>query len=220
MFRKIALFVLVLIISAFGQETATTASSGSKALLFSFFENSTLASGANQGGVGIKYFITPQVGLRVSIQLARLSETTPADPGLDGTNSLTGLELATALEYHMNFKRVSPFIGGGIGFATISTEMKPVVRGTGTLYQYTYKNRSGSGAGTQMSVFALMGVEFFVTNGVSIATEYRLGYTSLSESDEEITYSAPGSTSVTNKGGSSNSIGLGSTGSLTLTVYF
>jgi hypothetical protein len=66
----------------------------------------------------------------------------------------------------------------------------------------------------------MMGFEYFIVDAISLSAEYRLGYSMLSPSDEVISSTFPGSTSLTTKGTSSNSFGLNSAGFLTLAVYF
>jgi opacity protein-like surface antigen len=116
---------------------------------------------------------------------------------------------------------VSPYFGGGIGFSMSTNERKPRVgpapAGT-TLYQETFKNESG--AGTSINFFALMGVEYFIVDAVSLAAEYRLGYSILTPKDEEYTPAVATPVTITTKGTSSHSLYLNSTGVLTLAVYF
>ena len=123
------------------------------------------------------------------------------------------------MEYHVTSTRLTPYFGGGIGFSTISNERKPAVVGpSAPIYQFTFKNEAG--AGTSINFFALMGFEYFIVNEVSLAAEYRLGYSLLSPSDLIVSSSDPASTSVTTKGTSSHSLYLNSAGFLTLAVYF
>ena len=92
--------------------------------------------------------------------------------------------------------------------------------GNAPLYQLTTKNRIGSSAGTMVNFFALMGVEYFIVNAISLSAEYRLGYNLLSPSDEEISSNAPGFVTETTKGTSTHDLYLNSPGFLTLAIYF
>ena len=214
--------------------------SGSKAVLFSFSGLSNLGADNFDGGAGFKFYLTSPIALRIGVQVGLTGSTVPANPGtgqtgMDGTTSQTSFGVEAAIEYHLTTSRVSPYFGGGIGFGTSSNELKSMEVGTGTLTQRTVKDFNGTlpvvglnlpfddiiyKAGTSLSVFALMGIEYFIVDAVSLSGEYRLGYTNLSPSDQVVTSSTPGSTSVTTKGRSSHSFNLNSTGVLTLAVYF
>jgi opacity protein-like surface antigen len=225
MFKKITLIIALFVCTSFAQEVHSFVGYGSKAVLFSFSGLSNLGANNFDGGAGMKYFLTSQMALRGGIQVNVSGTTTPANPtagevGIDGTTSSTMFGIEAALEYHLTTSRVTPYFGGGIGFATQSTDSKPVVTGPAPVYQTEIKNASGSGAGTSVNFFALMGVEYFIVNEVSLSAEYRLGYNLLSPSDEEISSSRPGSVTVTTKGTSNHSLYLSSAGFLTLAVYF
>ena len=226
MFKRFLLVIFVLTtVSSFSQDNSTYISSGAKAVLFSFSGLANLGAGNYEGGAGAKFFISPEMALRAGLQFSRISTTTPANPtpsqvGLDGSFSEFTFGLAAAMEYHLTVKRVSPFFGAGVSFSSTSNERKNAVSGPAPQYQNTTKNQLGSGAGTAIAIFGLMGVEYFVTDGVSLSAEYRIGYSSLSASDEEWSTTAPNVNSVTSKGGSGSSIGLSSAGVLTLAIYF
>jgi opacity protein-like surface antigen len=140
--------------------------------------------------------------------------------GVDGSTTSTTIGVNAALEYHLTNTRLTPYFGGGIGFSMTTNERKPAATGPANapLYQDTYKNESG--AGTSINFFALMGFEYFIVHQVSLAAEYRLGYSLLSPKDTEHSNSNPAFTTVTTKGTSSHSLYLNSVGVLTLAVYF
>ena len=119
----------------------------------------------------------------------------------------------------MNAKKVSPFIGGGILFGTKSTESKPGAAaplGSTLPFQSVTTNADGY---TSFGIFGLMGIEYFVTDAVSLSAEYRIGYNTLSIKDTEVTHPAPTATTIT-KGGSGSNFGLTNSGALTLAIYF
>jgi outer membrane protein W len=224
MFKKIALILVLVTCISFAQKDHDPFMySGSKAVLFSFSGLSILGANNFDGGAGIKFFITQPMALRFGLQVNVAGTTTPANPGtgetgIDGSTSSTSFGAEAALEYHLTTSRLTPYFGGGIGFMTTSNESKPAVTGTGTLYQVTIKDNAG--AGLTLNFFALMGVEYFIVNEVSLAAEYRLGYNLLSPSDMVVSSSNPAVTSRTTKGISNHSLYLNSTGVLTLAVYF
>jgi opacity protein-like surface antigen len=228
MFKKIALILVLFTCISFAQKDHDPfVGTGSKAVLFSFSGLSNLGANNFDGGAGIKFFLTPPMALRFGVQVNMSGTTTPAPTtaanpvGIDGTTSNTSFGVEAALEYHLTTSRLTPYLGGGIGFAMSSNERKPFAgpapTGT-TLYQDTYKNEAG--AGTTLNFFVLMGVEYFVVDQISLAAEYRLGYNLLTPKDTEHSNSTPGFVTVTTKGTSSHSLYLNSTGVLTLAVYF
>jgi hypothetical protein len=222
-FKKIALILALFVCTSFAQKENPFITTGSKAVLFSFSGLSNLGANNFDGGAGIKFFFNSPMALRVGVQVNASGTTTPANPGsgergIDGSTSSTSFGVDAALEYHLTTSRLTPYFGGDIGFMTTSNESKPFVTGTGTLYQTTIKNSAG--AGITLNFFALMGVEYFIVNEISLAAEYRLGYSLLSPSDMEVSSSNPNFTSVTAKGISSHSLYLNSAGFLTLAVYF
>jgi len=228
MFKKIALILVLFTCISFAQKDHDPFMySGSKAVLFSFDGLSTLRANSFDGGVGMKFFLTPPMALRFGVQVGMSGSTTPAPvtPALpvsiDGTTSSTTIGAEAALEYHLTTSRLSPYMGGGVGFSMSTNERKPYAgpAAAGTvLYQETYKNEAG--ANTTINFFVLMGVEYFIVDAVSLSAEYRLGYNLSNPKDEEYTPAVANPTTVTRKGTSSHSLYLMSTGLLTLAVYF
>lgn len=222
MAKKVVLFLLLATIS-FAQESSIYP--GAKSVLFTFGGLSNIVAGNYDGGAGFKYFPNSNMGLRFGVSFSHDGQTIPANPdpgenGIDGSASTTAFGVSAALEYHLTANRISPYVGGGVGFGMRSTEEKDAVSGTGLLFQNTLKNKLGTNSGTSFSVFALFGAEYFVTKEISFGAEYRLGYTILSESDQEFSSSNPNIKSVTTPGGSENTLKLESTGALTLAIYF
>jgi len=224
--------VLVLLLTsslALGQGVNPNLNAGSTALLFTFDGFSTLRAGSFEGGVGAKYYLSPKMAVRGALLFANASEDIPVNPpagqtGQDGEQSATQFGVSAALELHLSSKRASPYIGGGIGFSTTSTETKSPVIGAST-NQVTVENDDVGEVvngvtylgGNTLSLFALAGVEFFLFNEVSLGAEYRLGIDKLSRADQKIT--SGNQTQTTKVGGGSN-LGITNSGLLTLSVYF
>lgn len=210
------------------QDVFTPPSTGSMALLFEFDGLNTLRANAFDGGLGFKMFFAPNMAFRGSLQFAHASSDIPANPGAgqtgsDGDESGTTFGISAALELHLASRRVSPYIGGGVAFSSTSTEENtPTV---GNQVKTTVKNRIGGvninqvtfTAGTQFSVFAMVGAELFIIRELSLAAEYQLGYTKFSQSDQEVTQ---GATTVKTTGPGSSSFGIQSQGVFTLAFYF
>jgi hypothetical protein len=197
----------------------------SKAVLFSIGGLSNLGADAFNGGFGVKYFIAQSLALRGSLQFITASQSNPANPpagtvGTDGSTSATQFGLTAAIEYHLTKTRVSPYVGGGLSFSTTSTTNKSAVVGAGA--QIITKNRTTGefvgenpySGGFGFGIDGLAGVEFFIAKEVSLAAEYQLGYALLSRYNQEVVGG------LTTKAGSLNTVGISSTGLLTLAFYF
>lgn len=231
--KKVFIVVLALVLvgsMSFAQEVTPNLTGGSKALLFSFAGLSFLNAGTFDGGFGAKYYLSDAMAVRAGLQFASASATNPANPpagqqGSDGTQSATRIGVGGAIELHMGKGRVSPYLGAGVAFSTTSTEMKNIVVGNPPPAQTTTKNATGgetiSGVnyqgGTTFTVYGLAGFEFFLYKEVSLAGEYRLGFSSTSRKDQEVT---AGATTTTTKLASSSTFDIASQGVLTLAVYF
>lgn len=222
------LIVLALFSSlAFSQDEAKSSiAAGSKALLFQFSGFSNLGAGEFEGGIGGKYFFTRNMALRVDLQFANVSVTIPANPGAgqngtDGEISGTEFGVGGAIEYHFGRGRVSPYFGGGLGISTASTTSKPAIVGTGVQGEVSNRiggeSQIGITAGTEISVGAIIGAEFFLFKELSLGAEYRVGALILSQADEEVKNNT---VTVTTEGGSSTAIGIMSQGFITLAFYF
>jgi len=218
----LSLFLLMFISSlSFAQQNQGYFKAGSKALLFEFSGLADLGAGSYNGGLGGKYFLTNKMAIRGSLQFMDISQEIPyqGDGGLDGTRDVNLFGISGALEVHFDTSRVNPYFGGGVGFAISSTERKTAA--ADITQQITVKNdvdgELGYFGGTQLSIFAMLGVEVFIIDQLSLAAEYRLGYTYISQKDQEVTQ---GTTTVTTRQGSITGLGLQSSGALILSVYF
>ncbi len=231
--RKVLAAAAVLVLTGsvcYGQDVVPDLSAGSNALLFTFNGLSVITAGNFDGGAGFKYFLSKSTALRAGFQLAKAGTEIPANPtapqtGVDGSQSATTIGVSVALERHMGAGRVSPYFGGGVMFSTTRTEGKNAPVGNPPAAQTTTTNRSTGETingttylgGRSTGVFGHFGVEFFLKKEVSLAGEYRLGYTSTSRKDQEAT---TGLTATTTRVGSASLLGVASSGLLTLAIYF
>ena len=215
---------------ALGQGVSPNLAKGSEAMLFTFDGFSTLRAGDFEGGIGGKYFIGSKTALRLGLEFARASEDVPANPpagvsGTDGEQSATRFGVSAALEYHFRMRRVTPYFGGGIGFANTSTKRTTAEVGSPPPAQDKTENEQNGEningvtflGGNQFDIFGLAGVEFFLFNEVSLGAEYRLGFFSSSRADEKV---SSGNLTTTTKVGGSTGFGISNSGLLTLAVYF
>jgi opacity protein-like surface antigen len=206
----------------------------SKAVLFEFSGLATLGAGAFNGGFGAKYFLTDVLALRGSLQFSTASQTiTPATPPgsgqveTDGSSSATQFGLSAAAEYHLLKTRVSPYVGGGIGFSSTSTQLKSAGNSTPpAVYTQTIVKNNSTGitiggvpyaAGFDFGIAGIGGVEFFITKEISLSAEYQLGYSLNSPYDQQ---STTGAVTTTTKVGGTSTFGITSAGILTLAIYF
>jgi opacity protein-like surface antigen len=219
---------------SFGQEFVSSQASGAKALLFAWSGLADINATEYNGGIGFKLYFSDYMALRAMLQLGLASATYPyAGPvGKDGEKSASALGIGAAIEYHLSKGRVSPYVGAGVSFSTVSTEQKDAVAAGD---QNTIKNNMGAlyysfdgididndgymdyAAGTTISIFILIGGEYYITNGLSLSAEYQIGFNSIARKDEDLTMgnAAP----VTAKGPSGSIIGITTAGFLTLAVY-
>jgi hypothetical protein len=226
----ICLAILFIGSPVLSQDVVPSIAAGSKALLFSFSGLGFLGAGNFEGGIGGRYYLSDMMAVRAGLQFASASQDVPANPGAgqtgtDGKISASRFGVAGAVELHLSKGRVRPFVGAGLGFSSTSTESKNAVVGNPPPAQTTTKSRVAGEtvggvtyfAGSNLSVYGLAGVEFFLYREVSLAAEYRLGFSSTSRSDQEVTN---GSTTTMTKVGGASMIGVASSGVLTLSVYF
>ena len=228
MTRSLRTVLILLIISAvgFSQEYKTKIEEGAKAVLFEFEGLNFLNVDEFEGGIGGKFYFSPQVALRAGFQFGNIKETTPFNAtansdltGSDGSESVNILGIALGLELHAaSQSRVSPFVGGGLSFRSISTESKDVTINPNpqTTVENSRFGELGFRAGTTLSFFGLAGVEVFLLKEVSLAGEYRFGFDNTQPKDEVVN---DGATSTTTEFGSIREIGFSSAGFLTLAVY-
>ena len=127
-----------------------------------------------------------------------------------------GAELA--FEIHKAGGKIDPYYGVGGGFFRTTTEQAPPVTGVSgsTLVQPTLKNQLGGDAGMNFGAFFLLGMEYYITDNLSLAGEYHFGFDYTAALTEEYDN---GSTVTETNGGSSTGFGITSTGLLTLAIY-
>ncbi len=200
---------------AYGDDMPTSVNAGSKALLFTFSGLNTLGANAYQGGIGGKFYLLDPLALRASLLLGIADQATPA-PAAGGTagdvNSLS-IGLNAGAEYHLLKTRVSPYVGGQIGFTSTTNASKNAVA-TG-ISQTTITNVPP--AGFNFAFAALGGVEFFIIKELSLSAEYRLGYSVTAPYDQQTTTAG---VTTTVKSGVAWNLGISSVGAFTLGFYF
>lgn len=223
--KKILIILLVILLMGtftFGQEFNPPVK-GEKAMLFGFSGLGFLGVLEYQGGYGFKRFLSNSMALRMALMLNYNNDKIPYPEGQgiigeDGYNRTFGIGTEIAFEIHKGSGRIDPYYGVGGGFFQTTTEVAAPVSGpTGsTLVQPTLKNQIGGDAGGNISAFFLLGMEYYITDNLSLAGEYHFGldYTlALTEVYDN------GTTKTETSGGSSMGLGITSSGLLTLAIY-
>ena len=230
--KSIFTICLVLICSfVFAQENVTSVAEGSRAILFSFRGLDFLNANEYNGGIGGKYFIAPDLAVRVGLVLDSFTETTPAnadstEKGSDGEYSAFSFGINAAVEWHLTAKRVSPYVGGGISYTSSSIEQYPDVTWPQSFTGLVWRTKTTTDGIGGFSIFGIAGVEIFIIKEISLSAEYHIAYKSMADGDvkQSITVLQGDVASVpdlpTLKGNETSSFGFESAGFLTLAVYF
>lgn len=193
---------------------------GNKALLFTFNGLDIIKTGNFEGGMGGKLFLNKNLNLRVGIEFNLVNETIPAaqEGFQDGTKTAIAFGVNLAAEYHLTSGRISPYLGLGTGINVLTTTSEHTPNQNeertnmpeeidGTLYN----------PGIDISLSVLAGVEFFLIKNLSLATEYRIGFTNHSNLDGEV--KSNGNT-VQAEGSNIFNASIENQGWLTLAFYF
>ena len=218
----IFLVILLLVSFSFGQEF-NPPQKGDKAMLFGFSGLGFLGVLEYQGGFGYKMYLSNTMALRTALMFNYNNDKFPyaeADGriGEDGYDRTMGFGTELAFEIHKAGGKIDPYYGVGGGFFRTTTEQAPPVTGVSgsTLVQPTLKNQLGGDAGMNFGAFFLLGMEYYITDNLSLAGEYHFGFDYTAALTEEYDN---GSTVTETNGGSSTGFGITSTGLLTLAIY-
>jgi len=218
----IILTILLLGTFSFGQEFNPPVK-GEKAMLFGFSGLGFLGVLEYQGGFGYKMFLSNSMALRTALILNYNKDNFPYTEaagiiGKDGYDKTFGMGAEIAFEIHKGGGRIDPYMGVGGGFFNTTTERaNPVWGQTGsTLVQPTLKNEIGGDAGMNFGAFFLLGMEYYITDNLSLAGEYHFGFNYTAALTEVYDN---GTTKTETTGGSSMGLGITSSGLLTLAIY-
>lgn len=191
LFSASLLGALALASSASAQDVETANRS---ALLFNYggLFNST-PSDLDSVGVGGRYFFDRSLAVRAAIGIGLQSSTTESDNDAidDITNESSRLAIEGGVEYVLARTKAAYLYTGGV-LVVSTSETDP-------------EGGNNNTSGTGLAVSGLLGANYFVTDGLSIGAEYRLGlgYTSVEEQNDDTT------TTTTNIGTSSFGFHLG-----------
>jgi len=183
-----------------------------RALSFSI-DNVTL--GTLDGGVGGRWWISPNTAFRATLSLSVESIEEVIGGEADMGRSAFGIGTAILVELHTRqFRRVSPYVAGGVGVGFDAFSETTTYGPENPLQELRDK-----GDGIDFSVRAGFGVEVYLVKSVSISGEH-LFIASVRSEDGTITRTfrdAP--VTVTKQDGTSFLFGTG-TSSLIISVYF
>lgn len=196
---------------------------GSTALLFDLSGLANLGAGNFQGGLGVKYYIANGFSARLGLGFNSSSTTTknpvtptPANQLDESKYTSTSFTVAPGIQYNVaTSNAVIGYVGAQVAFTTGSQERKGNANSFGTGFT---KDNSYNESNTTFGVAAFVGVEWFAWDNISLAGEYRFGFSTTSGKAESKT----ATTSTSADAPSQTSLGLGSAnaGALTLAVYF
>ena len=220
MFKTIKIFLFLIVILSFGigqDFTKPDMIKGSKAVLFEFNGLSFLNVGSYKGGFGAKYYIGPNRAVRGALLFNRYSVDIPwtsQTEGNDGYEKATQFGIQAAAEIHVGSGRVDPYFGAGVEF--IITRTKHADPSPDPQTEYKNFSLAGYSPGTGFHLFAIGGLEYFITKIISLSAEYQIGLEYLSMPDQETSTSGQ---TISTSGGSILEIGIQTAGFLTLAVY-
>ncbi len=208
---------------AFAAEPKPVTYGGAKALLFDLGGLANLAAGNYGGGLGVKYYIAPDLALRLSVGFNSSTTTTknlltPLPPTQLAESKLTHTDFTVAPAVTYNIAKVSTVAAyvGGMFDLTWSRDLRDG-NSAGLAVGYT-NGSSYRSSSTGWGIAAILGVEWFPWENISFSGEYRLGYNHASSETESSTTAV----SLTTDGPTTSGFGLGSanSGALTLSIYF
>ena len=203
--KKGLIVLVVFLLSAslvYGQAHRTA----DKALLFEFDGLDNLGVDEFYGGLGIKIMMS-SVAVRTGITFGSYSsEDIHQEPNVGDKDSEMEFGLNLDLLYYLAENRVAPYIGVGFGF----NYYKYKEEDAHDIEDQTYGEYEASGFG--LGVGLLLGAEVFVVKNLSLSGEYQIGFMSDSAT-------SPSDSGQDYKKGSSM-IGIQTSGTLTLSVYF
>lgn len=157
--------------------------------------------GPLSSGVGMKYYISDDLALRVLAGLSTTSGNSANPDSASAKPSTTNFGIGVGVEKHFRpLYSTSPYVGAQISFGDASDD-------NGQSGNAEVKHSSSS-----FNVGVLAGFDWFMTQGMALGGEMNLGFTSTSSS------TTAGSTTVNNQ--SVTAISLATGGNVHFLVYF
>jgi opacity protein-like surface antigen len=207
--KRVAVALLIAAVagtSAWAQKTKA----GDKAWLFTLSGLSDLGVGGYNGGLGLLYYLSDDLGLTVGLGFSTSSTTkkAPAGGGEDETKS--SLELTLSPGVRFNIASSGPVVGYvGVGVLVgISSETTKNLR-----YIKDDKEEKSS---TSIGAGVTVGAEWFAWSNVSLGASYSLAFTTSSGK----TKTTSGGTTTEQDAPSTTTIATTPSGAFTLSIYW
>lgn len=231
--RAIAVVVASILLGGIApaQDIMPAIKSGAKSINFTFGGLGTfgLTGAGVAGGISGSYFFSKESAVRVGLQVASRSTTTPwndytankTNPGSDGTSSIFAFGISGDYLWYISgiTPRVKPFLGVGVSVISQTSDTKPPIATSAPNGTLTETKNGTTGDGLTFGSSAIIGAEFFLWSELSLSAEYQLNLYSMTSSSD-LVQSYKGVPSVTTKQGSTTTIlGFGAAGA-TLHIYF
>ncbi len=200
---------------AFAGDQATKSKAGDKALLFSLQGLNNFGLGNFGGGIGVKYFFQDDMAVRAAIGF-NFKDTT--QKGVGGANDVihNNINLSFSPAFIYNIATNGPVVVYVGGIAMVSWGHEKYEPYNAQIQGVNYSADKATLSSIAFGFGALAGFEWFPWNNISLSAEYNLMFT-ISSSRAEITQNL---SSAKIDLPSTTNVGLGSTGLLTLGVYF
>jgi opacity protein-like surface antigen len=208
--KRVAVALLIAAVagtSAWAQKTKE----GDKAWLFTLSGLSNLGVGGYNGGLGLLYYLSDDLGLTVGLGFSTSSTTMKAPAGSGGADekeSSLGLTLSPGVRF--NLASSGPVVGYAgvsvlVGISSETTENPNYVSGN--------KVETSS---TSIGAGVTVGAEWFAWSNVSLGASYSLAFTTSSGK----TKTTSGGTTTEQDAPSTTTIATTPSGAFTLSIYW
>jgi opacity protein-like surface antigen len=205
--KRVAVALLIAAVagtSAWAQKTKA----GDKAWLFTLRGLDSLSVGGYNGGLGLLYYLSDDLGLTVGLGFSTTTTKAPGDTGKpDEKKSSLGLTLSPGVRFNIaSSGPVVGYVGVGVlvGISSETTENPKGVKA-----EKVEKSSTSIGAGVTV------GAEWFAWSNVSLGASYSLAFTTSSGKTTETT-----SGDKTTKQDASTTIATTPSGAFTLSIYW
>jgi len=201
------------------------------ALLFSFNGLDNLRLNNYNGGIGLKFYVSEHVSLRMGLQTSIENESIPANPdedenGKDGSEYRSDYGTSIGTEIRLSSGRVCPYVGAEIGFRRGGYEyLEPETWPKSSTSSVARTKITDSGR-YSLDFHLLGGAELFITKNFSLSGEYQFGYQYVSGGKRKYSYDviqgSPSYASETEevKNPSTSFFGITAAGMITAAFYF
>jgi hypothetical protein len=188
----ISITIGLLLFAGLAQAADVPTMKGDKAFVFMFDGFDDLDLDTYHGGFGMRYYFADYMAIRGGVIFDMYSETdepcSNADPDVpDDEYSMTDIGVEVVFEKHLDGcgPSVSPYVGLGAGFGTMTIEEKEA----DSYYdmdddEYVWGQTITTDDATYFEVFGVAGFEWAFTDCLTFGGEYILGFQSWSGSHE------------------------------------